>query len=295
MMDAKQLSYFLAIAEEKSFSKAAKRCFISQQALSKTVINLENELNCSLFVRESTGVELTEQGRKLRKHAIAYLSYHKKIMDEMMEKEENQERIFTLGYATGMLQQFPNDFLSKFVMKYPNIQFKVVSYPDDSYNRSLRNYELDVSFCSMIPNPQTVKILYHFTHKAFLLVSKNHPLAKKEKISMEDLRNLDFITMNNDTELNENVDEVFKQFKFKNQICISPSEYDLCYQMLLTGKYASLYATHYKDPQHQLIKKEVEDLDIDYHFYLITQEDTIVTPIMQELIESVKREMEKPL
>lgn len=294
-MDAKQLSYFLAIAEQKSFSKAAQQCFISQQALSKTIINLEKELDCTLFIRGNSGIEITEQGQKLRKHAIAYLNYHKKILNEMQQKEENEAKAFTLGYATGMLQQFSDDFLSRFIMKYPDVQFKVVSYPDDSYNRSLRNYELDVSFCSMITNPQTVKILYHFTHKAFLLLGKNHPLVKKDKISAEDLKELNFITMNNDTDLNENVDKTFKQFQFKNQICISPSEYDLCYQMLLTGKYASLYATHYKDPLCQLVKREIENLDIDYHFYLITQKDTFVTPLMEDLIECVRNELEKPL
>lgn len=294
-MDVKQLGYFIAVAEEKSFSKAAQRCFISQQALSKTVINLEKELNCALFTRGNSGIVLTEAGKKLRKHAIAYLNYHQKVLEEMQRKEEDEEQVFTLGYATGMLQQFPDDFLSKFMLKYPDVQFKVVSYPDDSYNRSLRNYELDMSFCSMITNPQSIKILYHFTHKAFLLVGKNHPFAEKDRISADDLKNVSFITMNNDTDLNENVDKTFKKFSFKNQICISPSEYDLCYQMLMTGKYASLYATHYKDPLQQLVKREIEGLDLDYHFYLVTQKDTVVTPLMKDLIECVRKELEKPL
>lgn len=294
-MDAKQLNYFLVIAEERSFSKAAQKCFISQQALSKTIINLEKELNCTLFIRGANGAEITEAGKKLRKHAIAYLNYHNKIMEEMKQKEDEQEKEFVLGYATGMLQQFSDSFLSRFIMKYPDIQFKVVSYPDDSYNRSLLNYQLDVSFCSMITNPQTVKILYHYAHKAFLLIGKNHPLAEKEKILAEDLKDFDFITMNNDTDLNEDVDTTFKKFKFRNQISISPSEYDFCYQLLLTGKYASFYATHYKDPLHRLVKKEIDFVDIEYNFYIVTQIDTVVTPLMRDLVESVKYELEKPL
>ena len=62
-MDVKQLGYFIAVAEEKSFSKAEQRFFISQQALSKTVINLEKELNCALFTRGNSGIVLTEAGK----------------------------------------------------------------------------------------------------------------------------------------------------------------------------------------------------------------------------------------
>lgn len=294
-MDYKQLDYFLSVAEEKSFSKASQRCFISQQALSKAVNNLEKELDCTLFTRGSSGIELTAAGRKLRKHAIAYVQYHDKILTLMQKAESESVRPFTLGFATGMMEQFSEDFLSRFIMRYPEVQFKVVSYPDDSYNRSLRNYELDVSLCSMLPNPEKVKILYHYKHRAFLLTGKNHPLACKPQVTTQDLRDVEFVTMNNDTKLVADVDLASQQFQFKNQIFISPSEYELCYQLLLTGRYASLYATHYRDSGHQLVKKEIEDLNIEYHFYIITQKDTVVTPLMEDLVAAAKAELEKPL
>ena len=62
-MEYKQLEFFLAVCEQKSFSRAAEVCYVSQQAISKSLANLEQELGVQLFVRNSGGVALTEAGR----------------------------------------------------------------------------------------------------------------------------------------------------------------------------------------------------------------------------------------
>ena len=64
-MELRQLQYFLMVAQEQSFAKAAKKTYVSQQALSKSVLSLEQELGVPLFERLPHGVELTEYGLTL--------------------------------------------------------------------------------------------------------------------------------------------------------------------------------------------------------------------------------------
>ncbi|SMC48956.1 LysR family transcriptional regulator [Papillibacter cinnamivorans] len=69
-MDIKQLTYFVEIAKEKSFTKAAANCYISQPALSKSIRQLEEELNTKLFIRDYPTFELTQEGEILLADAI---------------------------------------------------------------------------------------------------------------------------------------------------------------------------------------------------------------------------------
>ena len=67
-MEYKQLQVFLKVCETKSITKAAERLFISQQAVSRIIANLESELNARLFIRTPQGVELTDWGGELEQH-----------------------------------------------------------------------------------------------------------------------------------------------------------------------------------------------------------------------------------
>ena len=78
-MEYKQLEFFLAVCEQKSFSRAAEVCYVSQQAISKSLANLEQELGVQLFVRNSGGVALTEAGRLFEQQVRPHLNERDEI------------------------------------------------------------------------------------------------------------------------------------------------------------------------------------------------------------------------
>ena len=79
-MEYKQLEFFLAVCEQSSFRRAAETCFVSQQAISKSLANLEQELGVQLFVRSSDGVTLTEAGRLLEQQVRPHLNERDEIL-----------------------------------------------------------------------------------------------------------------------------------------------------------------------------------------------------------------------
>ena len=294
-MDYKQLQYFLAIADESSISKASRKLYITQQALSKAIEKLEEELEVPLFIRSNTGIELTKYGRELRGHAISYVNSHEQIISHMRHFVEHDTNELSIGYATGMMSQFPSNFLSSYILEHPEIDIKIFSYPDDSYNRSLQNYDIDIHFCSMIASPETVDILYEYKQHPFLLISKNHPLAKKKYITKDDLRSEKFISLNTDNDMQKQVSTIYDEWDLDVSVYISPAEYDVLYELLSTSKYVSFYATHFIDSKNTLIKKEIIDLDVDYCFYIISRKNIVLTDAMKDLINHVKENLEKPI
>ncbi len=293
-MDYKQLEYFLSIALEGSFSKSARKLFVTQQALSKAIDNLEEELNVRLFTRTSNGVELTKYGKELHGYAMEYVNSHEQIIKHMKDFKDRDNKHLSIGYATGMLQQFPRKFIPNFIAEHADTDIALYSYHDDSYNRSLRNFDIDIVLCSMFPTAP-YKILYEFHHKAFLLIGKNHPLAKKKIIHKADLINQKILSLNTENDLKRESDQTTNEWRLDAQIIISASEYDLIYDLLKTGNYISFYATHYPNPDHDLVARKVEGLDIIYDFYVMAREGIEITPAIEDFINQIRCFLEKPI
>lgn len=107
-MDYKQLQFFLAVCEAQSFRNAAARCYVSQQAISKSLSNLEQELGVQLFVRNQNGVSLTEAGQQLEKLARPHLNQRDEILRQMRSFHSKQQ--LHIGYFMGFLQELPPHF-----------------------------------------------------------------------------------------------------------------------------------------------------------------------------------------
>lgn len=96
-MDIKQISYFLAVAREKSFSKAAENLTVSQPTLSVAVKKLEEELGVQLFYSFNREQRLTDEGLRLMKGAKQIMEAYQQTVEGVQVMDRNTEGSFTLG------------------------------------------------------------------------------------------------------------------------------------------------------------------------------------------------------
>ena len=87
-MDIRILRYFLTVAKEQNFTKAAEQLNITQPTLSRQLAAFEEELGTALFIRESRSITLTEAGILLKRRALEIIDLEEKILDELKVKEE---------------------------------------------------------------------------------------------------------------------------------------------------------------------------------------------------------------
>ena len=113
-MELRQLQYFLMVAQEQSFAKAAKKTYVSQQALSKSVLSLEQELGVPLFERLPHGVELTEYGQTLLKKAYRITNSVNEAVSEIHNMKDNVGRTIQLAITTGVEDTFQVKDLLRF-------------------------------------------------------------------------------------------------------------------------------------------------------------------------------------
>ena len=96
-MELRVLNYFLAIAREENFTKAAQQLHITQPTLSRQIAQLEEELGVDLFVRSNHNIILTEDGMILKRRAQEILSLADKTKRDFLHKDENLEGVISIG------------------------------------------------------------------------------------------------------------------------------------------------------------------------------------------------------
>ena len=96
-MELRLLRYFLTVAKEQSFTKAAEQLHITQPTLSRQMAAFEEELGVTLFIRSGKKISLTEEGILLKRRALEILNLEEKTLEELKGKEDVVEGNITIG------------------------------------------------------------------------------------------------------------------------------------------------------------------------------------------------------
>lgn len=149
-MNLKQLEAFVQVAEDGSFSKAAKDLFLTQPTISAHVSALERELNVRLFVRNTKEVSLSDDGTQLYKYAKQMIELQKKI-EECFEIDKKERRHgITIAASTIPAQYLLPKVLLKFNEKYPDEQIKIIETDSSGVITQIVEHMVDVGFTGTI-------------------------------------------------------------------------------------------------------------------------------------------------
>lgn len=186
-MDLDQLHTFLEIVRLKSFSKAALTCYRTQPAISAQIRQVEQELNCSLFERLGTRIELTPAGKIFSEYAEQILDLRRRAQDAINELERvpRGELVIAANEAT-CIYVLPTVF-SEFKKLFPNVQLLV----DRSYGRhvvdSVMDNLADFGFTQLPIQEKKLQVLPIHTDEIKLILPADHRLAGRAAVLCEDL------------------------------------------------------------------------------------------------------------
>lgn len=174
-MNFKQLEYFLAIAEEKQFSAAAKRLNISQPPLSYQMKMLENELGVFLFERTPRGIKLTQEGTLLAKYARQIIDLEKLAQTRVKKHANGTVGTISLGTVSSSGDVMPNANLQVFCQAYPDVNFEI--YEDNTFGvlEKLQHSLLDVAIVRTPFNSTGLNVHYFAEEEMVVVVSKDYP------------------------------------------------------------------------------------------------------------------------
>lgn len=189
-MELRHLRYFVAVAEEKSFNKAAERLFISQPPLSRQIKQLEEEIGVTLIDRDNRPLKLTEAGEFFYDHAIQILAKSEKLKAMTMRKA-NFDNSISIGFVSSILYGILPKIIARFRACYPNIEIKLQELNSWEQTQALTEGKIDVGFGRMLFEDASIRRILLREESLVVAVPKDHDLAKEQSrvVSLMDLTN----------------------------------------------------------------------------------------------------------
>jgi len=187
-MNINQFKNFACIAKNKSISKAAAELFITQQALSKSMRVLQDELGTELFFRTSRGVQLTDFGEEVLAVSKTMVRSYDSCMKMIGDIARQNKNVVTISYEHAFLPfAIPAEFITS--MGDMNIKFKVAGDVNTVID-NVNNKNADVGFCSKAGDAGGLEYIPVFDDPIYFIMSKSHHLAKKTELNLADLRDV---------------------------------------------------------------------------------------------------------
>ena len=186
-MTLTQLSYIIAVDRYRHFATAAEKTFVTQPTLSMQIHKLEDELGITIFDRSKSPVVPTEVGKKIIAEAKKILKQSKHIEDLASISEEGIQGTFRVGVIPTVAPNLLPLFLRSFTEKYPDVKLIVEEVVTDELLQLLDDDYLDVGIIATPVEQGNIfeEDLYYEPFIGYL--SESHPLAKKEKLTVDDL------------------------------------------------------------------------------------------------------------
>jgi DNA-binding transcriptional LysR family regulator len=186
-LDFKKLTYFVEVARELHFGRAARRLGVSQPPLTEHIKDLEHRLGLKLFDRTRRNVTLTVAGKILLAEAERLLRQADQVQHVMQGVREGSKGYLSLGCVPTALHEFLPAILSQFRTKHPGIQVVLREAHSLSIIEAVTNQELDVGFVwgDDFKDPISSRIIAGGSFLAAL--PRDHPLASKAHLSLADI------------------------------------------------------------------------------------------------------------
>lgn len=283
-MEYKQLEFFLAVCEQNSFRRAAETCFVSQQAISKSLANLEQELGVQLFVRSSDGAALTEAGRLLEQQVRPHLNERDEILLRLRGFHAQPQ--LRIGYFMGLLQELPPHFFSVFQQQHPETQLHFHSYTDNERSRSYRNYDCDlVITTSPLSSSDFVQLAYAESEIGAILARQN-PLAQKHSLTLADLKGVPLITLNTENRSQAQLLEQLQTRGLTIDSVLGDADWELILDLLRQG-FVSFYAGKASILPADICFCPLLDLQLRWEFFIYGKRGRRISAVQRELIRQI--------
>lgn len=193
-MELRVLRYFLTVAKEQNFTKAAEQLHITQPTLSRQLAALEDELGTTLFHRGSRNLTLTEDGLLLKRRALEILDLEDKIIDEIKGTEGELEGVITVGCGEFAAVEILAQIIGKFRKNYPRVQIVIHTGTADTIREMLNKGLVDIGLFLEPVNTENLEYIRLADSDHWIVgMRPDDPLAQKEYITKEDLLELPLI------------------------------------------------------------------------------------------------------
>jgi DNA-binding transcriptional LysR family regulator len=236
-MDIRQLSYFVAVAEEQQFTRAATRVSIAQPAVSHQIRRLEAELGEPLFHRDPRTARLTAAGEELLPHARAAIAAVEDGRDAVASLRGLLHGTLRLGVVRGPVDRRFFDAVGAFHRAHPAVEVVLSEQHNDELEDALARADIDAAVIGLTdePLPLHVRARVIDSEPLVLAVRPDHSLAQRASITFGRLRDCTLVTLTRGSGLRTVLENACRRAGFTPRIAAETSELGSLVQLAAGG------------------------------------------------------------
>jgi DNA-binding transcriptional LysR family regulator len=234
-MEIHQLRYFVAVAEEGSFSRAAAKVRVAQPSLSQQIQKLEADIGQPLFDRLPRSVVLTEAG-------VCFIDYARQILSSIGDARRCVDGLkgqvagrLAIGAIPTIAPFVLPKLITKFQKKYPEVKLEIVEDVTDGVAQRIEAGELDAAIASTCQQNPTLRLFRLGKEPLLALVPKKHRLATKEQITWSDLNSDRFLLLHEVHCLSRQVNELLAARKLRPELAVAGSQLGTIANLVAAG------------------------------------------------------------
>lgn len=247
IMEMHQLRYFVKIAEFQNFTRAAESCHVSQPSLSQQISKLERELGHPLFERLTRKVVLTDSGKILYEHATQILSLVEAAEVRIHDAAEIGRGRVTVSAIPTIAPYLLPRILDQFTKQYPKAYIEVNEDVTEESIRKCLAGDIDVMLLARPFDDDNLRVEPLFSEELLVVLGRDHPLAEKKELLLEDVETEQFVLLNEAHCLSDNILSFCNQRSFVPTVSCRGSQLATIQELVSLGRGISLIPKMAKD------------------------------------------------
>ena len=289
-MELRHLRYFLVVAEEKNFTRAAERLMIAQPPLSRQIRDLEEELGTPLFIREHHSLRLTDEGVLFRDYASRIVELSGQAAADVQNLSRGLHGTLSLAEVEGKAPRLVADWIAGFSQLYPDVQFSIWNGNSDEVTSRIRKGLADAAVIMEPFEPQGIHAHLVYEEPWVAMFPAGHPLAGDGPVAMKELSGCDLLIPSRSSRLREISDWIGKDAgephvvaRFANVV----TAYELCRR----GLGVAIYPEAVKDivtNDDSVRIRTISDKGIRASYALVYSDEHPMSNIALKFVEYVR-------
>lgn len=235
-MDIKVLKYFIQVAKDQSYTRAAEHLYLSQPALSKLIKKLEHELKAPLFKVQKSGVYLTDYGEQFYRRAVPLIAEFDSLAAFVETMHSAPVGKLRLGVTPMIASLYGVDIVTSFNSQWPDIELQLTEDGTKTLRKMLVDGSLDLALGIMGTSYPELKDTILFEDEMVVIVSESHPLAVNETVSFKQMEHEMFNLYTYTSALSQQITDRCVKAGFLPKVNISSSKVNFMLQMTECGR-----------------------------------------------------------
>ncbi len=234
-MDIKALRYFVELVNEKSFTRASEKLFVTQPTISKMIRSLEEEVDQPLLHRQGRHFWLSDAGEIVYQRAQEILTQMSQLEAELIDLNQLKRGHLRLGIPP-MVGHVYAGLIRKYRQRYPEVEMTIVEYGGRKIEQAVANGELDVAVTMLAIDPALeLNALQLDSYPICAILPDTKPWRDMSSIHWQDIKSEPFYLYTDDFTLSDYIDKICQKENITPYVAARSSQWDFLVALVKSG------------------------------------------------------------